>query len=161
MFSPEKLPLIIQELSNIGQLLLTIAIFVATLIYVIFTKKMLDQNYSTFVFLMSLKRSGKNISANIENHGTEIALNVSIIVSSDKRKSIKTKLNGPRVLMEGEKVVYKGELSSDTDNSDILLTIRYQSHTRWPRKEFWKIKDDKIIFLGKKIFFKKYLYSNE
>jgi len=65
---------------------LTIALFVATLIYVIFTKKKLDQNY---------------------------------------------------------------------------FIIQYQSHIRWPWKEFWKIKDDKKVFVGNKKVFKKYLYSDE
>ena len=161
MFSPDKLPLLIQELSNIAQLFLTIAIFVATLIYVIYTKKILNQNYSTFVFLRDLKCSGKNISANIENHGTSIALNVSIVALSGTLRSIKTILNGPRVLMEGEKVIYNGEISSDTDNSDILLKIKYRNQTRVPRTEMWIIKDDTIIYLGKKIFYKKYLYPKE
>jgi hypothetical protein len=100
---------------------------------------------------MDLKRSGKNISANIENHGTAIALNVSIIAMSGKNKSIKTTpLNGPIMLIEGEKVIYNGELSSNMDNSEIFVEISYQSQTRRPRTEVWKIQDDKILFLGKK-----------
>ena len=136
---------------------MTIALFVVTLIYVIFTKKMIDQNYSTFLFVKDIKRSGKNISADMENHGTAIALNVSIVVLSGSMKSIKTTMNGPRMLMEGEKITYNGELSSEgTDNSDLLLKITYQSQTRMPRTEMWMITDNKILFLGKKRFYKKY-----
>jgi hypothetical protein len=150
MFSINNVPLIIQIFSNIGQLLMTIALVVFTLIYVIYTKKMLDQHYSIFVALTGLTLSGKSISANIVNHGTSIALNVSIIAITGKNKSINTKLNGPVMLMEGEQVTYNGELSSNIDNSDIVLEISYQSHTRKTRTEVWKIKNDIILYLGKK-----------
>jgi hypothetical protein len=151
MFSIDKLSTIIPVFSSIVQVVLTVALVVFTLLYVIYTKKHLDQNYSTFVVLMSMKRSGKSISANVENHGIAVALNVSVIVVSGKNKSIeKTPLNGPFMLVEGEKVIYNGELSSNAGNSENFIEISYQSQTRRPRTEVWKIMDDKIIFLGKK-----------
>ncbi|HPS58430.1 MAG TPA: hypothetical protein PK514_10020 [Spirochaetota bacterium] len=145
------IPVLIQTFSSIIQAAMTIGVLVVTLLYVIFTKKMLDQNYSTFVIITGLKHSGKKIFADIENHGTTIALNVTITaVYPGKNSPLTIQLKGPNMITPGEKLIFKGELPSTRDDSIIRVEICYRSQTRKKRTEIWKYREDEFIFLGNK-----------
>lgn len=139
--------LFIQTFSGIIQAAMTIGVLVVTLLYVIFTKKILDQNYSTFVVITGLKPSGKHLSATAENHGTATALNISITAITANGPIV---LKGPGMLAAGENAVYNGELRSKANNNGTKVEISYRSQTRKKRTELWQIRDDEIIYLGKK-----------
>lgn len=141
--------MVIQTFASIIQAAMTIGVLIVTLLYVVFTKKILDQNYSTFVVITGLKRSAKKISANIENHGTTIALNVAIRVFENSRQQPAV-LKGPDMIIPGEKVQFTGESGPVDNGGDIRIEICYRSQTRKKRTEIWRIEKERIIYLGNK-----------
>lgn len=135
----------VQLFLNITQTVAAIGVMVITLLYLIVTKKIFDQNHPTFIAVTDISRDIDGLTLTAENHGTATALNVSISVRTTGRTW--HPMEGKRMIVPGEKQVYRAMIDSLPDGT--RLKVLYRNQNRGTRREMWRMSGGEMIFLGK------------
>lgn len=126
--------------SGIIQAITAIGIMVVTIIYVAFTRRMMEQGHSTYLVVTHI--DNKSGSIVLANHGNVPVLNVNLYSGSLKDKNPVRGI-GKNIILPGEGVTY---MFGTTDITDIF--VEYRSHVRKNQIECWKFTDSEILFLG-------------
>ena len=72
-----NLPVWIQSVVSIIQALSGIVMMIFTILYVVFTKRLVEQNYNTFLVVTGSTSDKKGLhTITVQNHGSSLALNI-------------------------------------------------------------------------------------